>query len=132
MNRNSSPGWRSRWTAATRRDALAARDPFQLLAHHPEAIAAPENLAVDDIAGNPEHAERFGLALDALVLAPSLAGKKVHEPRCARSALLDHTRDRIRILDIEFALPEALEHDVVVFAEHFRLLREEHPDRRDR
>ena len=52
------------------RDALRIADAFD---QHVDAVAAPEQFAVEHHGGYAEHAERFGLIDDAVVFGPRRA-----------------------------------------------------------
>src|SRR5262245_35158237 len=80
-------------------------------------LASPEQLAVDHEARHPEHTVRFRGATDcADCLAKRLC--LCGEVRVVRTGLGQYTADDGDVLDVQRALPEALEHDVMVAAEH--------------
>src|SRR6266481_3159407 len=81
-------------------------------------LAAPEQLAVEHETGHPENADRFGLATDAFDLLPSLICEVSREVIRIGTGLRQHGADHGGILDVELALPEALEGQVVIAAEH--------------
>lgn len=103
----------------------------ELLAHHPEPVAAPEKLAVDDEHRHTEDTKLLGFPVNPVQLAPPLAIEEVEERARWRPTLFEHLANRAAIFDIERALPEAFEHKVVVALESPPPLRIKHPDRRD-
>src|SRR5256885_15827675 len=81
-------------------------------------LAAPEQLAVDHKTRHSENADRFGLASDAFDLLPSLLCEVSREAARIGTCLRQHGADHGGVLDVELALPEALEGQVVIAAEH--------------
>jgi hypothetical protein len=100
--------------------AVGAATPlthFQFFAHHPEPVAAPEQLAVDHERGHAENAGLFGFAANPLQFAPPLAVRELVKGGARGAGLRERLANRFTILDIQLALPEALEHDIVVSAQ---------------
>src|SRR5882672_309504 len=72
------PDWsRGLWRGLSRR--------AKLLAHHPEPVAAPENLAVDDECRHAEHADFLGLAANPVVGGTAVAVEEIKKPRDRRA-----------------------------------------------
>src|SRR5437899_1289436 len=89
----------------------------ELFAHHPDAITAPEDFAVDHERRHAKDAGLLGLVGDALELATPLALDEFEKRSGLGATLLEHAADDLPILDIEFALPESLKREIVIFAE---------------
>src|SRR4029453_2295917 len=99
-------------TAAQRR-----RDRFRIpdaLDQHVDAIATPEQFAVEDHGWHAEHTERFRFIDDAVVrgsrraVAVGLERPGLAADRC------DHARDVRQLVDLEVVTPEATEYRVVI------------------
>ena len=81
-------------------------------------LAAPEQLAVDNKARDAEHADFLGSAADTVHLHAAGPGRIVGKPQRIDTGFGQDAADHAGILDVELALPEALEDRVVVTAEH--------------
>jgi hypothetical protein len=93
-----------------------ARERRQRLPDVRQVLASPKEFAVDEEGRHAEDAGRFRRRADRVVFAPAIAGEKVVETRRVRAGLGQHRRDHSRVLDIEFAPPEAFEHPLVAAA----------------
>src|SRR5262249_18002037 len=83
-----------------------------------QVLAAPEQLPVEHKAGHSEDPLFFGSAADIRELARSLPRKIGREPIVVRAGLCQNGADDIGLLDIDLGVPEGLEDDVVVPAQH--------------
>src|SRR5439155_26217811 len=81
-----------------------------------QVLAAPEQFAVDDKRGHAKDALFLGGARDAVDFARPLAGGVVGKPGGIGPGLGEHRGDDRLVLDVELALPEALEDAVVIAA----------------
>src|SRR6516225_3708678 len=81
-------------------------------------LAPPEQLAVNNKARHPENADRLRCAANPIELPPPLSRRISREAGGVGAGFRQHRTDHIGILDVELALPEALEDDVVIAAQH--------------
>ena len=111
-------------TAAQRRcDRIRFPDALD---QHVDAIAAPEQFAVEDHGRHAEDTEDFGFIDDVVVLGPRHA-VDVSLERLGRAAdRRDHARNVRQLVDFEVMTPEATEYRVVIGAEQAMALREQH------
>ena len=100
--------------------AQRRRDRFRIpdaLNQHVDAIAAPEQFAVEDHGRHAEHTERLRFIDDAVVLGPRRA-LDVGLERLGRAAdRRDHARNVRQFVDFEIMTPEATEYHIVIGAE---------------
>src|SRR5260370_3186240 len=81
-------------------------------------LAPPELLAVDDEGRHPENPRLLRRGRYASDLARPLAGGIVGEARDIRPGFAEHAGDDGRVFDVELALPEAREGDVLILPQH--------------
>src|SRR6185436_2360107 len=106
-----------------RRDRARVSDAFD---QHVDAIAAPEQFAVEDHGWDAEHTQRFGFIDDTVVLGPRRA-VDVGLERLGRAAdRCDYARNIGQLVDFEIMIPEAAEYRVVIWPEQAMALREQH------
>src|SRR5215472_2669918 len=81
-----------------------------------EVLATPEKLAVDDEARHPEDALFLGGTADCFDLAPAFVGAISRKASRVGASLDQNRLQDFGVLDVELALPEPLEDDVVIAA----------------
>src|SRR6476660_3318524 len=99
---------------------------FDTLDQHVDAVAAPEQFAVEHHGGHAEHAKRLRFVNDAIVLGPRRSldiGLKI---LCRAADRGDHAGDLRQVVDFEIMTPETAEYRVVIRAEQAVALREQH------
>src|SRR5512142_1738199 len=104
----------------------------ELLPNHPEAVAAPEDFAIDGEGRHAKNTQILGLAPDPIELAEPLAARKIEKGCGLDTALREQIPDHLAIFDVELALPEALEGQIVVLAKSAPPLCIDQSNRRDR
>src|SRR5215469_16153841 len=82
-----------------------------------KVLATPEKLAVDDKARHPEDALFLGGTADCFDLAQAFVGSISRKASRFGAGLGQYRADDFGVLDVELALPEPLENDVVIAAE---------------
>src|SRR5450631_4805842 len=95
------------------RDGLGLFDAFD---QHVDAVAAPEQFAVEHHGGYPEHAEGFRLVDDAVVFLARRTADVGFEILWRTADVSDHTGNVGQFVDFEVVTPEASEHHVMVTA----------------
>src|SRR5689334_6703259 len=83
-----------------------------------QVLAAPEQLAIDNKARNAKDPDFLRGAADTAHLHTAGPVRIVGKPRRIAAGVGQYAADHADILDVELALPEALEDRVVVAAEH--------------
>src|ERR1700744_4133759 len=111
------------------RGTYACRIP-DALDQHVDAVAAPEQLAVEDHGRHAEHAERLGLSDDLVMLRARGTGDISFEIRRRAAERHDHACYGREIVDLQIVAPEPPEHRVMVSPEEAVTLREQHADAR--
>src|SRR6202012_4844399 len=99
--------------AAAQRGRRAFR-VLDALDQHVDAIAAPEQFAIEDHGGDAEHAERLRLVDNAVVLRARRSlgiGLEIPGRPADRG---DHIRYRGEIVDLQIVAPEPPEYRVVI------------------
>ena len=97
-------------------------------AQHVQALAAPEQLIPEHEGRHAEHAEFLGLPAQRVVAPAALALRPFGEAGRRHAGFLQHRGDRGRLLDLQFAFPEAQEHAVYVGIEAAVVLGAQHAD----
>src|SRR5215469_1691858 len=82
-----------------------------------EVFATPEKLPIDDKARHPKDALFLGGTADCFDLAPAFVGGISRKSSRLGAGLGQYRANDFGVLDVELALPEPLENDVVVTAE---------------
>ena len=95
-------------------------------------LRTPEQLAIDHIAGHAEHAVGLGCGHDLVVFLASLAVQVVEKSCGIKADLGQHPADEFRVLNIEFAPPEAFIHRVMIGPEVAPVFGVQHADVGDR
>src|ERR1700677_73055 len=91
-----------------------------------DAVVTPEQFAVENHRRYAEHADRFRLGDDAIVL---VAGWTLHiglERRHRAAKFRNHAADFLQLVELQFVIPEALENRVMVGAENAVTLGKQH------
>ena len=78
-------------------------------------LVAPEQLTVEDGSRNPEDTDLVGLLYDTVVIRLTIAGEIGLESRTVTTGFRNQTGDRVRVVDIQFTLPEAVSEIVIVW-----------------
>src|SRR6266581_4524430 len=95
------------------------------LDQHVDAVAAPEQFAIEHHGGYTEHAEVFGFVNDAVMLRACRAVDVSFEILCGATDGGDHAGNVRQFVDFEVVTPETPEHRVMVRPEQPMASREQ-------
>src|SRR4051794_23293980 len=113
------------FASSSERD-LRALGVADALDQHRNAVAAPEQFAVEHHGRHAEHAEAFRLVDDAIVLDACRPLGVGLEFGCRAAELGDDGADRGEVVELDLVIPETPEHRVVIGAKEAVRLREQH------
>ena len=80
-------------------------------------LVAPEQLTMEDESRNAEDTDLVGLLYDTVVIRLTIAGEIVLESRTVATGFRNQAGHRVRVVDIQFTLPEAVENEIVISLE---------------